>query len=431
MSSFPEINLFDKGPPYRCLLDVEATGASAVENLCGANGYTAGNVSFNVAQQAIEFGTVPSAIWFDQTIPIQRTDNFYIRARVKLNSMTGQNAPIISCQEGYPKSRGWNLRAYDRMFFSLLADKTNNILKISCDLPSINVEHLIEVIGTYSGGVLNVEILYDSVVQPVTIESDTLTAWISYSNACTLTGRFNQWTGWTEEERGCMDTVRDIRVEVNGVEVFNVPGNEFYPGKIYNRITGEEPIQLRPVSRDRCGGLDIWFGSTFLRFTLPPDFDTRDFSFACWCEYSFNEENQDLFLFRIIDAVEGASVGYLNLHFYHYTGFFKLVVRDSISEDAPYVYDTILRTSPNKPVFIACSRSASGKYIQWVNDRASKISWQSRPIAPIANVGTMDLFLLDTNGRRKLYHAWMWDWAFTESDFLNLYKLTKGYVGAQ
>jgi hypothetical protein len=108
-----------------------------------------------------------------------------------------------------------------------------------------------------------------------------------------------------------------------------------------------------------------------------------------------------------------------------------MVISDSIGGDAPYVYDTILRTSPNKPVFIAGSRSADGKYIQWVNNRASKISWQSRAIAPIENIDTMDLFMLDTVGKRKLYHAWMWNYAFTESDFLNLYTLTKGYMGVQ
>lgn len=431
MSSFPEINLFDKGPPYRCLLDVEATGASAIENLCGANGYTAENVSFNTDQQAFEFGESPSAIWFEQIIPIQRTDNFYIRARVKLNSATGLNVPIISCQDGPAKYRGWNLRVADKIYFSMVADSATNYLRVSCDLPSIDEEHLIEVVGTYSGGILNVEILYDNVAQSVTVESNTLTSSILYTYTCTFIGRYTSWYSWIPGERGCVDTIRDVRVEVNGSTVFHVPGNNFHPGRIYNRITGEDAITFRMASRDPYGRLGLWIKGSTLRFTLPPDFDTRDFSFACWCEYTFNEENQDLFLFRILDAVGGGSAGYVNLHFYHYTGFFKMVIQDSVGQDTPYVYDTILRTSPNKPIFIACSRSASGKYIQWVNDRASKISWQSRPIAPIENVGTMDLFLLDTIGKRKLYHAWMWDYAFTESDFLNLYKLTKGYVGVQ
>jgi hypothetical protein len=107
-----------------------------------------------------------------------------------------------------------------------------------------------------------------------------------------------------------------------------------------------------------------------------------------------------------------------------------MVGQDSQGQDAPYLYDTVLRSSFNTPVFIGCSRSSSGKYIQWVNNRASKISWQSRPIAPIANISTINVFAMgDTTGRRKLSSAWMWNYAFTETDFLNLYKLTKGYIG--
>jgi hypothetical protein len=426
MNRFEEISLFEKSASQRCILDVEATGAANIENLRADNGYTAENVRFDPERQAFEFGTVPSAIWFNQVIGIQRTYNFRIQARVRLHE-TGAACQIISCVDGHPKYRGWQVQVSDRIYFSLSLSTTNRIV-VGSDRPSAYDEHLIEIVGTYSG-TLNVQILYDGVTQPITYSESSLTGSVSYTNACTYIGRFNQWSGWTPAERGCLDTVRDIRVQINGIEVFNVPANDFHPGRIYNRITGQEPAQLRTANRDRCGGLDMWFGSTFLRFSLPSDFDTRDMTFACWCQYSFTEENQELWLFRILDSVGGYFAGYSDLHFYHATGFFKMVIQDSQGQDAPYLYDTVLRSSFNTPVFIGCSRSSSGKYIQWVNNRASKISWQSRPIGRIQNIGTVDLFNLDTTGRRKLSSAWMWNYAFTEADFLNLYKLTKGYIG--
>lgn len=426
MSRFAEISLFEKSASQRCILDVESTGASAIENIHGANGYTAENVGFDTERQAFEFGTVPSTIWFNQIIGIQRTYNFRIQARVRLHE-TGAALQIISCIDGHPKYRGWQVQVSDRIYFALSLSSTNRIV-IGSDRPTAYDEHLIEVVGTYTG-TLDVQILYDGVAQPITYSENSLTGSIPYTNACTYIGRFNQWTGWTPAERSCLDTVRDVRVQINGVEVFNVPANAFYPGRIYNRITGEEPMQLRCASRDKYGGLDMWFGSTWLKLTLPTDFDTRDFTFACWCQYSFNEENQDLFLFQAIDSINGITSGQINLHFYHATGFFKMVIQDSQGQDSPYLYDTVLRSSFNTPVFIGCSRSSSGKYIQWVNNRASKISWQSRPIAGIPNVGTISLFNLDTTGRRKMSAAWMWNYAFTEADFTNLYKLTKGYIG--
>jgi hypothetical protein len=304
MSHFPEIDIFEKSSSQRCILDVEATGALAIENQCeGINGYTAENVSFNPALQAFELGDVPCTLWFDQFLPLQRFHNFRIQARIRLNSATGLNVPIISCQDGYPTYRGWNLRVADKVYFSMVAEKTYNILKISCDLPSIGTEHLIEVVSTYSGGVQTVQILYDGVPQATTLESNTLTSSILYTYTCTFIGCFTSWSGWTPGQRGCVDTIRDVRVEINGFPVFDVPGNEFNPGRIYNRITGEDAITLRMASRDIYGRLGLWFKSSSLRFTLPADFDTREFTFACWCEYDFTGENQEMCVW-ILDAVE-------------------------------------------------------------------------------------------------------------------------------
>ncbi|MGH2272157.1 hypothetical protein ACQ9LF_10190 [Anaerohalosphaeraceae bacterium U12dextr] len=429
MNYLPEMDLFEKSPSQRCILDVETTGASSIQNLCGVNGFTSENVRFNPGLGAFEFGTVPAAMWFNQVIPIQRTDNFRIQARIKLNANI-VNAPIVTCQDWTPKGRGWNLRVADKLYFNISASGTSRLMT-SCPLPSIGTEHLIEVIGTYSTGmtVPVIQILYDGQAQTVSIDDSTLNTVVVYTFACTFIGRLNTATTWTVDERGSLDTVRDIRVERNGMEVLNVPGNDFRPGKVYNRLTGEQSIQSRPVSRDACGWMDFWFGSTFLRYSLPTAFDTRNFTFACWCQFTFNEENKPLILFQIQDAVNGYAGGDVDLHFYHATGFFKMRVRDTVGEDAPYTYDSLLSSAAIRPVFIGCSRTPDGKYLMWVNDRVSKVATQSRAIAPVPNIDKITLFYLDTWGRRKLHNAWMWNYGFTEADFLNLYKMTKGYYG--